>query len=77
MTSATPIEAIVPRHNFAPWKLGQQPGPLATIIVSRHHATGSLSHPALDRAPSILDVIGREPIGIDDLAGAMVDHLML
>ena len=63
VTSATPIEAIVPRHNFA-------------IIASRHHTTGSLSHPGLDRAPSIFDVIGGEPIGIDDLTGAMVDHLM-
>ena len=71
-----PPSRLVPRHNFAPSKLGQQPGPLATIIASRHHATGSLWHPALDRAPSIFDVIGGKPIGIDNLAGAMVDHLM-
>ena len=75
VTSATPIEAS-PETQFCAIETRSTAGPTCNdhcVAASCHRISW---HPALDRAPSIFDVIGGKPIGIDNLAGAMVDHLM-
>ena len=71
-----PVQAVAMRHDLAPMKFIQKPGSLLSVWVKRKASAHALANPTLHKAPPVLDVVGGEPVRIDDLPGRMVHHLM-